>query len=632
MIPNATTDKQKKERQPLNKRIQTLSSGLLVLVVSVVAVAIALFDGLGIIFPRIFYISLYLASVILAIYHFHIRKNLASLVLIFLLVILVVVSATQLYYSDLGFYREVKSFPATSTGKRIFSAISTPVSVLRSTLASLGVTLGWPIGLGLGIALLVGCWTLILAFLSKLGISLGLTAKTPEIGEVGLAYSRSSRLPILGLGAVALTAFCVRLPILLRYSVPVGVDTPFYIATMEGRIPFWRYPGITRLSYHLFMILGVVLRIPFPIPQAQILFIELIPLTLHILAAVAMYGAAWRLTGDSRVGLIASTFSALSTCQLLHSWDLYKALLAISATLFAAQFYSRALETQTVRDTLLSLVMLSTAGLLHPYPASSLLYAVLSFMPIQLFLALRVGRGGFKVTGCIVLLLALVILPVLGGRLFRPWPTSPMTPIWDMWNVFDSLGAQLFPLLLVGIVYALRTGTEKNLFLLSWFAVAFIMAQQSLFLVYFSVDVPKFPRFLVLAYMPSTILAATGLRKILEGVRQVASPRLSFRIDLLVTVIIIVSCVVTATGFVVYGNPATIDMQEYETIIWMINYSPEYTNSIAPPRFDAWTGYYAGLQSQENKHFYTIDMENDRSTGHDRVFDNGTYVHVKLAN
>ncbi len=614
----------------MNRRIQALSSGLLVLMVSVVAVAVALFDGLGIVFPRIFYVSFYMVSAILAVYHFYIRKSRVSLILVLLFSLLVAVSVSQLYYSEEGFYREVKSFPATSSGRRIFSAVSTPVSVFRSILSALGVTLGWPIGLGLGIALLIGCWTLILILLSKIGSTFHLTEETFEIGETRLKYSRTSRESVLGLVAVALTAFFVRLPILLRYSVPVGVDTPFYIATMEGRIPFWRYPGITRLSYHFFMILGIVLRIPFPISREQILFVELIPLTLHILAAVAMYGAAWRLTGDTRVSLIAATFSALSTSQLLHSWDLYKALLAISATLFAAQLYARALETQTARDTLLSLGMLSTAGLLHPYPASGLLYGVLSFIPIQFFLALRGGRRGFKVTGCIVLLLALVIFPILGGRLFRPWPTSPVTPIWDMWDIFDSLGAQLFPLLLLGIAYELRTGTEKSLLLLSWFAVAFIMAQQSLFLTYFPVDAPEFPRFLVLAYIPAAILAAIGLRKTLEGIRQISSSRLSFRIDLLVTVIVVVSCVVTATGFVTFGNPATIGSREYETIIWMINFTPEQTNSLAPTRFDAWTGYYAELQSKESKYYYKVDLGDDWDTSYDRIFDSGTIIHARL--
>lgn len=615
----------------MKKRIQALSSILIVLVATTIAVAIALFDGLEIIFPRTFYISLYLVSAILAIYHFHIRKNPISLISVLLLAILVAISVSHFYQSEIGFYREVKYFPATSFGKRIFSTISTPVSVLRSTLATYGIILGWPVGLGLGITLLVGCWGIFLSFFSRLTSILDFKIKPTPTKVTKTSSSRTTRRPILELVLVSLMALCVRLPILLRYSVPVGVDTPFYIATMEGRIPFWRYPGITRLSYYFFMILGSILRTPFPIPQSQILLIELIPLVLHTLAAVAMYGASWRMTGDSRIGLIASTFSALSTSQLLHSWDLYKALLAISASLFAAQLYSKALNTQAVRDILLSLVMLSTAGLLHPYPASSLLYAILAFMPIQLLRSSREDRRkGPQVTGLILLLLAFIILPVLGGRVFRPWPTNPVTPIWDMWDIFDSLGAQLFPLLLVGIAYTLSVRTERDLFLLTWFTVAFILAQQSLFLTYFPVDAPKFPRFLVLAYVPSNILAAIGLRKILEGIRLVASRRLSFCIDLPVTTIVVVSCVITALGFVAFGNPGTIDAREYGAMLWMIDYTPEYTNSLAPTRFDAWTGYYAGLQSQESRHFYTINMENDRSTRYDRIFDSGTYIHMKL--
>jgi hypothetical protein len=252
-------------------------------------------------------------------------------------------------------------------------------------------------------------------------------------------------------------------------------------------------------------------------------------------------------------------------------------------------------------------------------------------MPIQLLLDPKREQRGFKVTGCILLLLAIVILPVLGGRLFSPWPTSPVTPVWNMWNVFDSLGAQLFPLLLVGIAYALSVRTEKRIFLLIWFTAAFILAQQSLFLVYFPVDTPRFPRFLTLAYVPSNILAAMGLRKILKDVRPTAS-RLSFlSIDLPVTTILVVSCLVTAWGFVAFGDPGTINMREYGAMLWMIDHTPEYTNSLAPTRFDAWTGYYAGLQSQENKQFYTIDMRNDRSPRYDRVFDGGTWVHMKLA-
>ena len=611
------------------KGIQVLGSALLLLLVSVVAIAVALSDGLGIVFPRIFYISLYLLSALLAIYHFHARKNIISLTAILLLATLAIAAMNYWYGSETGFYSEAKNFPATSLGKHIFAAISIPVSVLRSILATLGLAPGWPIGLGLGIAVLIGSWSLILIVLSRLSSALGLTAKMPSI-EAEKPISRPSRTPLWGMMLAGLIAFCIRLPIMLKYSVPVGVDTPFYIATMEGRIPFWRYPGITRLSYQFFMILGAVLRTPFPISQSQILFIELIPLTFHILATLAMYGTGWKLTGDWKVGLTASTLSALSTSQLLHSWDLYKALLAISASLFAAQFYSKALEKQTVRDILLSLVMLSTAGLLHPYPASSLLYAVLAMMPIQLLLDPRRERRGFKVTGCILLLLALVILPVLGGRLFTPWPTSPVTPVWKMWNVFDSLGAQLFPLLLVGIAYALSMRTEKSIFLLTWFTAAFILAEQSLFQVYFPVDLPSSPRFLILAYVPSNILAAMGLRKILEDARSAASKLLSFSIDLPVTTILLVSCLVTAWGFVALGNPGTINMREYGAMLWMIDYTPEKTNSLAPTRFDAWTGYYGGLQSQENKQFYTINRGNDRSPSYDRVFDSGTWIHMKL--
>lgn len=613
----------------MKKKIQTLSSILIVLATSTVAIAIGLFDGLEIIFPRTFYISLYLVSAILAVYHFHIKKTSISLASVIVLASLVAISVSYLYQSDIGFYREAKFFPATSFGRRFFSIISTPVSVLRSTLATFGINLGWPVGLGIGLAFLVGCWGILLLFLSHLTSNLGFTIKPIKNKVVEASEARSSCSSILGIVLVGLMALCVRLPILLRYSVPVGVDTPFYIATMEGRIPFWRYPGITRLSYHFFTILGSVLRTPFPIPQSQILLIELIPLILHTLAAVAMYGAAWRLTGDTRIGLIASTFSALSTSQLLHSWDLYKALLAISATLFAAQSYSKALETQTLKDVLLSLVMLSTAGLLHPYPTSSLLYAILAFMPIQLILSWRERPRGLRVSGGILLLLALVILPVLGGRVFRPWPVNPITPIWDMWDTFDSLGAQLFPLLLVGIAYTLKDRTEKNIFLLIWFTVAFILAQQTLFQTYFPVDSPRFPRFLVLTYVPANILAATGLRKILESIRSPNIQHLSFFIDLPTTAIVIISCVITAAGFVAFGNPGTINTIEYGTILWMIDFTPEYTNSLAPTWFDTWTGYYADLQSQESRHYYTINIENDRNTGYNRIFDSGTFVHMK---
>ncbi len=612
------------------KRIQVLSSTLLVLLASAGAVAVALFDGLGIVFPRIFYISLYLASAFLAIYHFHIRKSTASLASTLLLTALVTGVMYHMYSSETGFYSETKNFPATNLGRRVFAVISSPVAVLRSALAALGVDPGWPIGLGLGTIILIGSWFLMLALLSRLGSALSLTAEPPPTASLKRLFPRPSRKPIWGLISASLIALCIRLPILLKYSVPVGVDTPFYIATMEARIPFWRYPGITRLSYYFFMTLGAVLRTPFPIPQSQILLIEIIPLMLHILASVAMYGAALRLTGDPGASLIASTFSALSTSQLLHSWDLYKALLAIAASLFAAQFYSKALDTGRAIDMLLSLVTISAAGLLHPYPASSLLYAILAFMPIQLFIAPRGNRRGFKTTGIVLLVAALVILPILGGRLFRPWPTSPTTPIWDMWDVFDSLGAQLFPLLLAGIAYTLSVRKEKTLFLLTWFSVAFILAQQTLFLVYFPVDSPQFPRFLVLAYPPSNILAAIGLRRILQGIRQAVSQSISFSIDLPVTSIVLVSCLVTATGFVTFGNPATIDAREYGAVVWMIDHVPEYTNSLAPRRFDTWTGYYAGLQTQESKHFYTINMENNLSPRYSRIFDSGTYVHVKL--
>ncbi len=615
----------------MNRRIHALSSVLLVLLVLTCATAIALFDGLEIVFPRTFYISLYLVTAILAIYHFHIRKNPISITAILLLAILVVASISHLNSSDIGFYRETKNFPASSTGRAVFSALSIPVSALRSVLRFLGVELGWPIGLGLGIATLIVAWAAILTLLSRINTTLNLTAEREPVADRE-ASPGSTQLITIGLLMVCLTAFCVRLPILLRYAVPVGIDTPFYIATMEGRIPFWRYPGISRLSYHFFMVLGSVLRTPFPIPGSQVLFIELIPLVLHTLAAFAMYGAGRRLTGDSRVGLIASTFSALSTSQLLHSWDLYKALLSISASLFAVQLYCKALETKRTRDTLLSLMMLSTAGLLHPYPASSLLYAILAFMPIQLILSAKEARHHFKITGYILLLLALVIFPVLGGRLFRPWPTNPVTPIWDMWDIFDSLGAQLIPLVLIGIAYSLSIRTEKNILLLTWFTVAFILAQQTLFLVYFPVDSPRFPRFLMLAYVPANILAATGLKKMLDSIRLTAPRRLYLSIDLPVKSIIVASCVITALGFVAFGNPSTIDAQEYGSILWMIEHTPEYTNSLAPLRFDAWTGYYAGLQSQENQHFYTVNVENDCNTIYNRIFDGGTYIHKKSMN
>jgi len=611
----------------LKQKIRALTSTAILLTVSAVCIAVALFDGLEIVFPRTYYITLYTISAMLAIYHFHIKKNPISLGSTLLLTVLVSAAIYHLYSVDIEFYREAKNFPATRRGREFFSTISTPVLIFRSILKMLNFDPGWPIGLGLGIAILLGCWGAVLLILSFLGSTLRLTSEGRD--ETIKSPLSPKDYYKIHLALVCLIAFGIRIPIILRYPIPVGVDTPFYIATMEGGTPFWRYPGITRLSYFFFLILGATLRTPFPIPASQILLIELIPLALHILAAVATYGAARSFTGDSRIGLVASTFSALSTSQILHSWDLYKALLAISATLFAAQFYAKALERQTVRETAISLIMLATAGLLHPYPASSLLYAILAFLPIQLLLSVRGRRISFKVTGSILIILAVIIFPILGGRLARPWPDSPVTPIWDMWDIFDSLGAQTFPLILVGIVCSLNTHKEKGLFLLTWFAVAFILAQQTLFQTYFPVDSPRFPRFLLLAYVPSTILAATALRSLLNPLRRKLSTNISFTVDLSISTLVIVSCVITALGFVAFGNPGTINMQEYNTVLWMIDHTPEYTNSLAPSRFDTWTGYYAGLQSQESRHFYTINIENDRSTIYNRIFDSGTYIHFR---
>ena len=141
----------------------------------------------------------------------------------------------------------------------LFDLLSAPPVIFHTLLSQAGLVPPWPIGVLLSTALLTAFWELAAhAFLELVEAtssnqSLHNTKHSPHISK-----RRWGKTLLLASTAIA---FITRIHVLLRFHVPVGCDTPFYISTMQGRLPPEFYGGLLRHPlYAIIRTAGIVLN------------------------------------------------------------------------------------------------------------------------------------------------------------------------------------------------------------------------------------------------------------------------------------------------------------------------------------------------------------------------------------
>jgi hypothetical protein len=244
---------------------------------------------------------------------------------------------------------------------------------------------------------------------------------------------------------------------------------------------------------------------------------ELVSIFLNVIVTLAAYGAVVGLTKNNRVGLIAAVFAATSPSQYWQSAGLYRTMLGISLAFVTLSAYHRSLVFRNLKNIILLFFLTYTTCLVHPYPAFILLLGIIGYTLVQNIARLKFwNTWQLKLTSSLILgvtlpfLIAAYIflrsLTVMGNWLAEPI----VAPIWSFENMLEYFGLLPLLLALLGILVACHRRKEHDILLVTWFFAAFIIAEQTLFHIYFWYDAPKVPRFLMLVYMPLIILASIG--------------------------------------------------------------------------------------------------------------------------
>jgi hypothetical protein len=113
-----------------------------------------------------------------------------------------------------------------------------------------------------------------------------------------------------------------------------------------------------------------------------------------------------------------------------------------------------------------------------------------------------------------------------------------------------------------------------TILIVDWFFATFIIAEQTLFHVYFWYDAPKVPRFLMLVYMPLTILAAVGFQWVLSVFNWVKSQNLQLWLKTIFTCFLIGTLLLSGWLYVANQPLHSISINEYHAIIFLDHFAP----------------------------------------------------------
>lgn len=541
---------------------------------------------------------------------------------------------------------EICFFPANLDP--LFEALSAPVAALRFFLSAVGLTVPWPIGVVVSIALLTVLWGLVVYAFAQLIGAASQTSLQPTPSEAS-AKKDENQIALALLAVAAVIAFIVRIHVLLRFRVPVGCDTPFYISTMQGKIPSEWYGGILRRPLYAFIkAAGVVLDLKSPIlPLNQAYVVEVFPAILLCVVAATTYGLAYSISRRPSISFLSSFFATTSLGILRVTWDLYKLLTALPLAITSLHLLYRSITWGGLRNYLLFLFVFSLTALNHATAAGIVLptavvypcmlwvasqnplqklsrcttyLSYLSRKPrIEAYSAAKLClKKAAKPIAAILLASALVALvyPLIAHifayaesgwypfRITSPWGegAGDWAPILHDVAVYNELA---LPLSLLAVVYVRKK--RADLFFASFVVSTLIL----LYNAKLGIDLPatgQIPRLISIAGVPLGIAAAYGVVQLVNPL--LAKKNKAIKYSSLACLFVITAIAGRMAHSYVYhgGLLPFIDEPGLVATNWLMKHAPHPCNSKAPQRMDSWTGdYYAGLQQHVEKPYYYIN-------------------------
>ncbi|MEM2914697.1 MAG: hypothetical protein QXH91_04780 [Candidatus Bathyarchaeia archaeon] len=575
------------------------------------------------------------------------RWSPSNLIIIFL--VCLVIGALLINYAvyQRRFLNGLYDFPNTRLGRSIFDILSFPILLFRYFLVALQLSIPTYLGVAIGVELLVVTWALILVLSSRLQSSSAINVRVEYFANcVGSSAqtsppSKVKREKSVGLALATIFAIAIRIFPLLRYPLPIGPDVPAYIGWMSMRVPS---PGFyPPFSNFLWPTLGVILGISASLPVSQLGLFELTSIFLNVMVTLAAYGAVVGLTKNNRVGLIAAVFAAASPSQYWHSAGLYRTMLGISLAFVTLSAYQRAMASRSLKNVVLLFFLTYATCLAHPYPAIILLLGIIGYALVQNVARLKfLNIWQLKLTSSLILGVALPFLiaaHISFGSLtgMGNWLTEPtVAPIWSFENMLEYFGLLPLLLALLGILVACRRRNEHELLIIVWFFAAFIIAEQTLFHVYFWYDAPEVPRFLMLVYMPLIILASIGFQWLLSTFNWVKSRNLQLQLKTVFTCFFIGTLLLSSWLYVANQPLHSISINEYHAIMFLDHYAPaeSIVSAIGGFSIRPWIAYLTHLQpayTREVTEDYLIrkapgSMDIILSTSFNRMYDDGAFL------
>ena len=586
--------------------------------------------------PITFYFACCLITLTLSVYTLSLRKNRRN-TLLTIGTLACIILFFGLNLKDRRLTRWVERFPDDPVVVGVSDVLSLPVIAYQYVLTQLNLSIPWFLGLATSILLLLLYWAYSSRLLQRMGLHV--TSETSDQRPTDAQdRSRNRGVERAGVLFLALIAASIRILPTLSSRVPAGVDTPFYVAALQGRLPpDWFGGSLRQLLYFLFRVIGIALYLPFPTPLHQIWAVNAIPIIFHAVNAVLIYNLAKSCFKDPETGILASIFLATSTGMLRITWDLYKLLLSIPFALLSAQQLAKSIELRDRRHGLLGLSFLAITVVSHATLGGIAFLAISSFVLVKAILS----KGFFSRSRWIVYsILALIILPsllgdLLGKMLFSGWysgnfsgplPRYPEVGIISLSELFRWLGITPLLLAALGILNS-RRGKGCETLPQIWLVASFLLIEQALFHTY--TQTGQISRVELLTSIPVAIVAARGTTKITNPLRQVRERKIGIPLNMIAILILILSNLTVAWGYGGFLSGTMINEPEYLSMTWLINYAP-YTNCGVPQKFDSWTGYYGQIQNPRLPTTFYIDRTaTDNSPLYDRVYSGFNRIYVR---
>ena len=554
-----------------------------------------------------------------------------------LLALLVVAFAVS-GYKDRRLVRWTQRFPNDPIIVQVSSFLSLPAILFDTTLRNLGLEIPWVIGLSLEVFLVLGFWE----FLRRRTIDAH--PLSPTNSDTYLDLHTIQKRPIsrgkitLSLLFLVLFSASIRIIPSLYHQVPEGVDTPFYVAALQGRIPSEYFGGsLRRILYYLFLVFGAVLDLPFPIPLSLIVAVKILPVLAHTIITVLIFNFTHTCFGDLKTSIIAGVFAATSIGLMRITWDLYKLLFSIPFVLLAFQQAAKTMRTQEPKSFFMTVIFLAIGLTCHPTIGGLAFLTLSSFVTIETFFG-----NGILMKSKLVFIATLCLLVIIGifgsiaenalfsgwgvGNLTAPLPSRPEVGIISLSELF--LWLRVSPLLfaILGLIYLRRADGVRRLPSI-WFLVCMLIIEQALFHTY--TNTGQIHRTELLTSMPTAILAAVGLMRVISPLWKVKRKTIGRASALTFLLVSILSVTIVAYGYAGFISSQVIQNAEFISMTWLLEKAPN-TNCGVPTNLDSWTGYYGQIQNRELPTTFYIDRTaTDDSPLYNRIYSGFNRIYLR---